>query len=170
MLPKSYIVFKWAVYSLATLLLFALQSLVLNHIRVLGLTPFLYPMLPAVAAMYEGPRRGPVFALAVGLVCDLMLPGPFEGFFSIAFTITALLAATVAERLLTPGIFCGILVSAGGLLITGGLRVVVQVLSGGGYLELMAHIAVGEALVTLPALAVVLPLYRTIHRRCAVDY
>ena len=36
MLPKSYLVFKWLVYASATLLFFALQSLVLNHIRVLG--------------------------------------------------------------------------------------------------------------------------------------
>ena len=37
MLPKSYTVFKWLVYALATLLLFSLQSLLLNHIRVLNL-------------------------------------------------------------------------------------------------------------------------------------
>ena len=76
MMPKSYLVFKWTVYSLATLLLFALQYLVLDHIQVWGLTPFLYPMLPAVAASFEGLRRGSTFALAVGVVCDLLLPGP----------------------------------------------------------------------------------------------
>ena len=57
MLPKSYVVFKWTVYALASLLLFALQSLLLSHIRVMGVTPFLYPILPAAAAMYEGSRR-----------------------------------------------------------------------------------------------------------------
>mgnify|MGYP007025292919 CR=1 FL=1 len=51
MLPKSYVVFKWTVYALASLLLFALQSLLLSHIRVMGVTPFLYPILPAAAAM-----------------------------------------------------------------------------------------------------------------------
>ena len=51
MLPKSYVVFKWTVYALASLLLFALQSLLLSHIRVMGVTPFLYPILPAVEAM-----------------------------------------------------------------------------------------------------------------------
>ena len=52
MLPKSYLVFKWLVYASVTLLFFALQSLALNHIRVLGLTPFVYPLLPATVAMY----------------------------------------------------------------------------------------------------------------------
>ena len=49
--PKSYLIFKWIVYALATLLMLAFQSLVLSQIRVMGLTPFLYPVLPAVAAM-----------------------------------------------------------------------------------------------------------------------
>ena len=103
MLPKSYLVFKWLVYASATLLFFALQSLVLNHIRVLGLTPFLYPLLPAIVAMYEGRRRGPVFALALGVVCDAMLHGPLQGFFTILFPAVALFAAVMGENFLSPG-------------------------------------------------------------------
>ena len=170
MQPKSYLIFKWIVYALATLLMLAFQSLVLSQIRVMGLTPFLYPVLPAVAAMYEGGRRGPVYALAVGVVCGLLLPEPFPGFFGIAFTLSAVLCARVAERLLAPGLLCGILVSAMSLALTGALRILVQLLTGGGYLELMARIALGETLITLPAVLVVLPLYCVIHKRCAADY
>lgn len=170
MMPKSYLVLKWTVYSLATLLLFALQYLVLDHIQVWGLTPFLYPMLPAVAASFEGLRRGSTFALAVGVVCDLLLPGPFEGFYAIAFTLTALIAALIAENLLSPGFLCGLAVSAMSLLLTGGLRILVQFLSGGGYLGLMFRMVLIESLITLPALVVVVPLYRLIHDRCASDY
>ena len=169
-MPKSYLVFKWTVYSLATLGLFALQYLVLGHIRVLGLTPFLYPVLPAVAASYEGLRRGSVFALAVGVVCDLLLPGPFEGFFTLAFTLAALMAALIAENLLSPGFLCGLAVSALSLGITGALRLAVQALSGGGYLGLMARMVLTEALITLPAVIVVVPVYRLIHDRCASEY
>ena len=170
MMPKSYLVFKWTVYSLATLGLFALQYLVLDNIQVLGLTPFLYPVLPAVAASYEGLRRGSVFALAVGLVCDLLLPGPFEGFYAIAFTLAALIAALIAENLLSPGFLCGLAVSAVSLAVTAGMRLAVQFLSGGGYLGLMSRIALVETLITLPALLVVVPVYRLIHDRCASDY
>ena len=98
MQPKSYTVFKWAVYALATLLFFALQGLVLDHVRVWGLTPFLYPILPAVEAMYEGPRRGPVFALVMGLFCDILIWGPFEGFYALSFTIIALISAVIGEK------------------------------------------------------------------------
>ena len=113
MQPKSYTVFKWAVYALATLLFFALQGLVLDHVRVWGLTPFLYPILPAVEAMYEGPRRGPVFALVMGLFCDILIWGPFEGFYALSFTIIALISAVIGENMLTPGTFCALLVSVG---------------------------------------------------------
>lgn len=170
MLPKSYLVFKWLVYGAATLLLFALQSLVLNHVRILGLAPFLYPMLPAVAAMYEGRRRGPVFALVLGVVCDAMLHGPFSGFFTLLFPLIALFAAVVGENFLSPGFFCCLFVSAAALLATGGMRMLAQLLSGGGYLGLMARITAGETLLTLPAMLAVMPLYRAIHRRCASDY
>lgn len=170
MMPKSYLVFKWTVYSLATLGLFALQYLVLSHIQVLGLSPFLYPILPAVAASYEGLRRGSVFALVVGVVCDLLLPGPFRG-------------------LLHPGLYCGsadcrphcgesplprLSLRPGGirlsLAVTGALRLFAQFLSGGGYLGLMSRMILVEALITLPAVIVVVPVYRLIHDRCASDY
>lgn len=169
-MPKSYLVFKWAVYAFATLLLFGLQSIVLNHIRILGLTPFLYPMLPAVLAMYEGFQRGPLFALALGIICDLLIYGPFEGFFTITFVILALLSAVIAENLLSPGFFSGLFIAAMALLLTGGMRVFIQILTGGAYVTLMARNALLEALISLPAAVVILPLYRAIHRRCAVDY
>ncbi len=170
MLPKSYVVFKWAVYALATLGLCALQSLVLCHIRVLGLTPFLYPLLPALVAMFEGSRRGAVFALLFGLCCDLLLPAPFRGFFTIVFPAAAALAAAAAERLLSRGFLCGLVVSSLALLVTAAGRMLVQILAGGRYLGLMARIAAGEGLLTLPALLLALPLYRAIARRCAADY
>lgn len=170
MLPKSYVVFKWAVYAAAALLLCAVQSMVLSHIRIFGLAPFLYPVLPAMVAMFEGARPGAVFGFVFGLLCDLLLPAPFRGFFVLIFPVTAAAAAGVAERLLSRGLLCGMIVSALALLLTACLRLVVQILSGGQYLGLMAEIALGEAVLTLPAAAAALPLYRAIYRRCAADY
>ena len=45
-----------------------------------------------------------------------------------------------------------------------------ELLTGNTHLMLMGRIALGETLITLPALLVVLPLYRVIHLRCASDY
>ena len=165
MQPKSYRVFKWVVYALATMLLCALQAMFFSNIRILGLTPFLYPMLPAAVAMFEG-----VFALIFGVLCDLLLPAPFRGFFAIIFPVIAALSGGVAGRLLSRGFLCALIVSSLGLLATGAFRMVVQILAGGRYLGLMAQITLGETLLTLPALLIVLPLYRTVFRRCAADY
>lgn len=170
MLPKSYLVFKWTVYALATLALFALQDLLLDQIRVWGVAPFLYPILPAVVASYEGSRRGPVFALCLGVVCDLLLTGPFEGFFTIIFPVIAIFSALIAENLLAPGWLCGLVVSGLGLLLTAGARILSLLLAGGGYPVLMLRIAVIETVISLPALLAALPLYRVIHKRCASDY
>ena len=166
MQPKSYRVFKWVVYALATMLLCALQAMFFSNMRILGLTPFLYPMLPAAVAMFEGTRRGAVFALIFGV----LLPAPFRGFFAIIFPVIAALSGGVAGRLLSRGFLCALIVSSLGLLATGAFRMVVQILAGGRYLGLMAQITLGETLLTLPALLIVLPLYRTVFRRCAADY
>lgn len=170
MLPKSYIVFKWTVYGLATAALFAFQYLALDQISLWGLTPFLYPVLPAVAASYEGLRRGPFFALVLGVVCDVLIAGPFDGFYTLAFTLAGVIAALIAENLLSPGFLCALVVSALSLLLTAGLRIVFYALSGGAEFLLMGRIALIETALTLPAVVVVLPLYRVIHERCAVEY
>lgn len=170
MLPKSYIIAKWTVYSLATLLLFGFQHLILNHIEILGATPFLYPILPALVASYEGLRRGSVFALVVGVVCDLLLTGPFDGFFTIIFALIGILAALIGENLLSPGWLCGFVVSLMGLGITAAARLLLYFLSGELRPLLMGQLALTECIITLPAILPALPLYRWIHRRCAADY
>lgn len=170
MLPKSYIVFKWTVYSLATLLLFALQHLVLNHISIFGTAPFLYPMLPALVASYEGLRRGSVFSLVLGVVCDLLIAGPFDGFFTIIFTFIGIFAALIGENVFSPGWLCGFVVSLMGLGMTAAARLILFLLAGELRPLLMGQIAITECAITLPALLIALPLYRRIHRRCAVEY
>ena len=120
--------------------------------------------------MFEGSRPGAVFGLLLGLFCDLLVPAPFRGFFTIVFPLAAAFAAGIASRLQSRGVLCTLIVSAAGLLMTCVFRMGVQVLSGGQYLGLMARIAVGETLLTLPLALLVLPLYRAVNKRCAVDY
>ena len=127
MLPKSYLIAKWTVYALATLALAAVQHLVLGQISVLGVTPFLYPMLPALVASYEGLQRGSRFSLVMGFVCDLLLFAPFPGFYTITFTLIGVLAGLIGENLLSPGWLCGFTVSAMGLAIGAIISVIVAI-------------------------------------------
>lgn len=170
MLPKSYIIAKWTVYSLATLSLFALQHLILNHISIFGVTPFIYPMLPALVASYEGLRRGSVFALAMGAVCDMLIIGPFPGFYTVIFAVIGIFAALIGENVLSPGWLCGFTVSLMALALNVAARLALYLLSGELHPLLMGQIALCECILSLPAILPALLLYRTIHRRCAVDY
>ena len=141
MLPKSYLIAKWTVYALATLALAAVQHLVLGQISVLGVTPFLYPMLPALVASYEGLQRGSRFSLVMGFVCDLLLLAPFPGFYTITFTLIGVLAGLIGENLLSPGWLCGFTVSAMGLAIVNAARLLLYFLGGDLHPLLMGRIA-----------------------------
>ncbi len=170
MLPKSYIIAKWSVYALATLALSALQHLILNHISLWDVTPFIYPMLPALVASYEGLHRGGKFALAAGLFCDLLIAAPVTGFYTVLFTVIGLLAGQISENVLSPGWLCGFTVSAMALALVAASRLLLYFLSGELRLFLMGRIALVEIAITLPLLVIALPVYRWIHVRCAADY
>ena len=170
MLPKSYLIAKWTVYALATLALAAVQHLVLGQISALGVTPFLYPILPALVASYEGLQRGSRFSLVMGILCDLLILGPFDGFYTVTFALIGVLAGLIGEKLLSPGWLCGLTVSAMGLAIVNLARILLYLLSGDLHPILMGRIALIEILITLPMLLPSLPVYRAIHSRCAVDY
>ena len=170
MLPKSYIIAKWTVYTLATLALFALQHLILNNIHILGVTPFLYPILPAIVASYEGLRRGSIFALVLGVVCDLLIFGPFDGFYTIIFSLIGIFSALIGENLFSPGWLCGLVVSLLGLGLTLAARLMLFLLAGQLRPLLMVPQALIECAISLPALFAVLPLYEYVHRHCATEY
>ena len=97
---------KWTAYALACLLLLFGHELTLAHLRVWGIAPFLPPLLPAVLASMEDRLEGFVFALAFGVLCDLALTAPLPCLYTIAFPLTALLAALIARSVLQPGILC----------------------------------------------------------------
>ena len=102
---------KWTAYALACLLLLFGHELTLAHLRVWGIAPFLPPLLPAVLASMEDRLEGFVFALAFGVLCDLALTAPLPCLYTIAFPLTALLAALIARSVLQPGILCSLGIS-----------------------------------------------------------
>ena len=74
MLARNETIFKWALYAGATAEFFLLQGSVLQRITLWGVIPFVFPILVAVLGMYEGPLPASVYALTVGVLCDLLLP------------------------------------------------------------------------------------------------
>ena len=129
---------KWTAYALACLLLLFGHELTLAHLRVWGIAPFLPPLLPAVLASMEDRLEGFVFALAFGVLCDLALTAPLPCLYTIAFPLTALLAALIASS-----------VTAGGR----------------SELSAIALRAVQELALSLPLLIVCHPVLAFLHRK-----
>ena len=85
--------------------------------------------------------------------------------------ILALLSAVVAENLRSTGFLGGVFIAALALFLTGVMRIGLHALTAGTYyIRVTAWTAGVEALISLPAVLAVLPVYRAIHKRCAVDY
>ena len=168
-MPRSYLIFKWVVYALATLALVLAQVFLLSHVRVEGVAPFLPPMLVGAAASYEGSRASSIYALAFGFLCDLAMAGAPAGFYTFVFTLSALVAALLAEHLFSPGFWCSLMAVTVCYLITALGRAAVFLPRGaaGGAVLLTAA---AEYLVTLPCLIPVFLLFRQVHRRTTVDY
>ena len=118
MLARNETIFKWTLYAAATVLCFLAQSLVLQRFTFGGVIPFLYPVLPAVTATFEGPAAGAVYGLAVGVACDSLLPGPSPCFYTLVFPLVGLCGALVAQSLLPAGFLCSLVVSAISFLMT----------------------------------------------------
>ena len=169
MQPRQYIIFKWCVYSVATLLLCLVQICGLQYLRLLGVVPFLYPVLSAMVATFEGRSGGIFFAAGLGALCDVALHPPFVGFFTAVFAAAALLTALIAEYLLAPGFLCSLMaVNITFLLLDMG-RMLVYAAGGQGLITVLS-VAVREFLVTLLFLPLVFPVYRWIYKRVSEDY
>ena len=135
---------KWTAYALACLLLLFGHELTLAHLRVWGIAPFLPPLLPAVLASMEDRLEGFVFALAFGVLCDLALTAPLPCLYTIAFPLTALLAALIARSVLQPGILCSLAVSTAAFVLVDLITAVTLLAGGRSELSAIALRAVQE--------------------------
>ena len=64
MLARSATIFKWTLYTLAGLVWAVVQAAFLQRVTIWGVIPFLYPLIAALPAIFEGPAAGTVYALA----------------------------------------------------------------------------------------------------------
>ena len=55
MLARSATIFKWTLYTLAGLVWAVVQAAFLQRVTVWGVIPFLYPLIAALPAIFEGP-------------------------------------------------------------------------------------------------------------------
>ena len=119
MLARNETIFKWALYAAATALCFLVQSFFLQRVTIWGVIPFIYPILTAVLATYESPVSATIYALCVGVVCDLLLPELLPCFYTLIFPLAGLCAALISQSWLPAGFLCALATSAIAFLFTG---------------------------------------------------
>ena len=164
MVARSELILRWSVYGGAGLLVCLVQGLVLQRLSLWGVMPFLYPALAAMVAVWEGALPcGAVYALCLGAVCDLALPGSVPCFYTIALPLAAMLAGLLSREWLSSNLLSALAASALGYLVTGLLHAGVLAVTGHEAFVTAMAVAGKEFLVTLPAMPLLYLLLRFLH-------
>ena len=169
MLARNELIFRWSVYAAATLLCFVAQAAVLQRVSFWGVIPFLYPVIAAVPATFEDPASSTAYALAVGVVCDLLLPGPLPCFYTVVFPLVGLCAALLAQSVLPAGFTCSLVSTAIAFLLTDLFACVLLWFGGKGAWRAGMGVMLREFLVTAPLTLPMTMLFRAVHRRTHMD-
>ena len=169
MIGRSEVFMKWLLYSGATLAALLLQGFVLQHLRLFGVMPFVYPVLAAVLSMYEGAFNGTVYSLILGVVCDLTLPGSIPCFYTLIFPLAGLCGGLISKSWLPAGLLCSLMVSAAAFCLTGLFHSLLLALTSGAAWSAAGSVAIREAGATLPFVPAVFLLFRWVYRKCHLD-
>ena len=165
MLARNEVIFKWSLYAAAAALCILFQGAVCERVVVWGVIPFLYPLAAVIPATYEAPVPATVFALCVGVFCDLLLPEAFPCFYTLSLTGAALCASLLSQSLLPAGFLCSLAAAAVAFLLTGALHCLLFWLSGRPAWGAGAYLMVREFTVTAPFCFPVTLLFRAVSRK-----
>ena len=119
MLARSATIFKWTLYTLAGLVWAVVQAAFLQRVTIWGVIPFLYPLIAALPAIFEGPAAGTVYALACGVFCDLLLPSSIPCFYTLILPLVGLAAELLSQSLIPAGYLCSAAAALPAYLLTG---------------------------------------------------
>lgn len=160
---------KWLLYAAACLIFILLQGLIFNHICILQVHPFVFPLLVATAAVFEPPMESAVFGLIFGLLCDLTLPGMIPCYYTVAFLLAALLCALIAEKLIVPGFWCSLACGVLSVFLCDLINTLACHNQYGTRYADAFNLTGREILLALPLIPVIFFLFRYIHLRTKAD-
>ena len=169
MLARKETIFKWALYAAATVLCLAVQGAFFQCLTLWGVIPFIYPLLAAIPASYEGSVPGTIYALTVGVACDLILPAPLPCFYTLVFPAVGLCAALLAQNWLPAGFLCSLVAAAAAFFLTGFFTAVLLWLRGNSAWSASAFLTLREFCVTVPLTVPATVLYRAVYHRTHRD-
>ena len=169
MIARNETIFKWLLYAGATALCLLIQTGLLQRLEFWGVIPFLYPLLAAIPSTYEGPLAGAIFSLALGMVCDLLLPGPIPCLCTLIFPLAGLCAGLLSQSWLPAGFLCSLVSAAAAFLLTDSFRCLILWMRGHAAWEAGALVMVREFCVAAPFIIPLTLLYRSVFRRTQLD-
>ena len=169
MLARSATIFKWTLYTLAGLVWAVVQAAFLQRVTVWGVIPFLYPLIAALPATFEGPAAGTVYALAAGVLCDLLLPSPIPCFYTLIFPLVGLSAGLLSQSLIPAGYLCSAVASLPAYLLTGVFHCIVLWATGHAAWTAGLSVTLRELCVSLPWSLPMAWLFRKVYRRVHID-
>lgn len=155
---------RWALYAGATLLLCLLQTM-LHGLRIWGLFPFLYPLMVAAVANYEGAIAGTAYGLTLGILCDLTLAAPIPCFYTLIFPPVGLVAGLIAGGLLSSGPFCLTISAVVSLTMTDLFHGLLLWMTGKAAWQATGVVFLRELILTLPFLLPVGLLFHRVHQK-----
>ena len=169
MLARSATLIKWVLYALAGLACTVVQAAVLQRFTLWGVIPFLYPLIAALPATFEGPAAGTVYALAAGVLCDLLLPSPIPCFYTLIFPLVGLSAGLLSQSLIPAGYLCSAVASLPAYLLTGVFHCIVLWATGHAAWTAGLSVTLRELCVSLPWSLPMAWLFRKVYRRVHID-
>lgn len=169
MIARNEIIFKWTLYAAVTALCLFIQGGLLQRLEFWGVLPFLYPLLAAIPATFEGPLAGSVFSLLLGVVCDLLLPGPIPCLFTLIFPLAGLCAGLISQSWLPAGFLCSLVSSLIAFALTDGFRCLLLWMQGHAAWEAGALLSIREFCVAAPFIIPLTLLYRSVFRKTRLD-
>ena len=169
MLVRNEVLFKWTLYALAALLCLAVQGALLQRVTLWGVIPFLYPLAAVIPATFNAPAAGTAFALAVGVVCDLLLPGSLPCFYTLTFPLAGLGASLLSRSLLSAGVLCSLAAGAMAFFLTGSFHCLVLWAGGKAAWGAGAYLTLREFCVTAPLTVPMTVLFRAGAERTRLD-
>ncbi|BAL01832.1 hypothetical protein OBV_46330 [Oscillibacter valericigenes Sjm18-20] len=166
MTPRQETIYKWGLYALVTLLCCVWQGLVLQYVKVMGVFPFVYPILAAVLSTLEGPLSGMIYSLALGVVCDLTISAPIPCFYTLIFPLAGLLAGMLARSVLSSGFLSALVTSVAAFLLTGIFHGLIFVFTSHTAWAETAFVCGRELIISIPWALPVYFLFRLVWHRC----
>lgn len=165
MLARNELIIKWSLYAAAALVCLFVQGALLQRISIWGVIPFLYPLLAVLPATCESPVSGTVFALCLGVVCDLLLPDLIPCLYTLIFPLVGLCSALLARSVLPAGYLCSLVGAAAAFLLLDGFRCFLLWAGGQGAWQAGGWLMVREFCVTAPLVIPVTALFRAVAHK-----